>query len=64
MRRSSSIQTTRTRSPPRSTRMLQDRDLLDNLAAAGLARVSAFTWEATARATIASLRRACETARR
>ena len=46
------------------TRMLQDRDLLDNLAAAGLARVSAFTWEATARATIASLRRACETARR
>ena len=46
------------------TRMLQDRDLLDNLAAAGLARVSGFTWEATARATIASLRRAAETARR
>jgi glycosyltransferase involved in cell wall biosynthesis len=45
-------------------RMLQDRDLLDNLAAAGVARVSSFTWEATARATIASLRRASETARR
>jgi glycosyltransferase involved in cell wall biosynthesis len=45
-------------------RMLHDRDLLDNLAAAGVARVSSFTWEATARATIASLRRASETARR
>jgi glycosyltransferase involved in cell wall biosynthesis len=44
-------------------RMLQDRDLLDNLAAAGVARVSAFTWEATARATVASLHRAHETAR-
>jgi glycosyltransferase involved in cell wall biosynthesis len=44
-------------------RMLQDRDLLDNLAAAGVARVSGFTWEATARATVASLRRAHETAR-
>jgi alpha-1,3-rhamnosyl/mannosyltransferase len=44
-------------------RMLQDRDLLDNLAAAGVARVSAFTWEATARATVASLHRAQETAR-
>jgi glycosyltransferase involved in cell wall biosynthesis len=44
-------------------RMLQDRDLLDNLAAAGVARVSAFTWEATARATAASLHRAHETAR-
>ena len=44
-------------------RMLQDRDLLDNLAAAGVARVSAFTWEATARATVASLHRARETAR-
>jgi glycosyltransferase involved in cell wall biosynthesis len=45
-------------------RMLQDRDLLDNLAAAGVARVSTFTWEATARATVATLRRARETARR
>lgn len=43
-------------------RMLRDRDLLDNLAAAGVARVSGFTWEATARATIASLHRAHETA--
>ena len=43
-------------------RMLQDRDLLDNLAAAGVARVSAFTWEATARATVESLHRAHETA--
>lgn len=44
-------------------RMLQDRDLLDNLAAAGVARVSGFTWEATARATAATLHRARETAR-
>jgi glycosyltransferase involved in cell wall biosynthesis len=44
-------------------RMLQDRDLLDNLAAAGLARVSGFTWEATARATAATLHRAHEAAR-
>jgi glycosyltransferase involved in cell wall biosynthesis len=44
-------------------RMLQDRDLLDNLAAAGLARVSGFTWEATARATAATLHRAHEMAR-
>lgn len=44
-------------------RMLQDRDLLDNLAAAGVARVAAFTWEATARATAATLHRAHETAR-
>jgi hypothetical protein len=43
--------------------MLQDRDLLDNLAAAGLARVSGFTWEATARATAATLHRAHEMAR-
>lgn len=43
-------------------RMLQDRDLLDNLAAAGVARVSGFTWEATARATAATLHRAHETA--
>ena len=45
-------------------RMLRDRDLLDNLAAAGVARVSGFTWEATARATVASLRRAHDVARR
>ena len=44
-------------------RMFSDRDLLDNLAAAGVARVSSFTWEATARGTVASLRRAHETAR-
>ncbi len=44
-------------------RMLQDRDLLDNLAAAGVARVSGFTWEATARATAATLHRAHATAR-
>jgi alpha-1,3-rhamnosyl/mannosyltransferase len=44
-------------------RMLGDRDLLSNLAAAGLARVSGFTWEATARATAATLHRARETAR-
>jgi glycosyltransferase involved in cell wall biosynthesis len=44
-------------------RMLQDRDLLDNLAAAGVARVSGFTWEATARATAATLHRAHEAAR-
>jgi glycosyltransferase involved in cell wall biosynthesis len=44
-------------------RMFQDRDLLDNLAAAGVARVAGFTWEATARATAASLHRAHETAR-
>ena len=45
-------------------RMLRDRDLLGNLAAAGVARVSGFTWEATARATVASLRRAFVAARR
>jgi glycosyltransferase involved in cell wall biosynthesis len=44
-------------------RMLGDRDLLGNLAAAGLARVSGFTWEATARATAATLHRAHETVR-
>ena len=45
-------------------RMLRDRDLLDNLAAAGVARVSGFTWEATARATMASLRKARDATRR
>jgi glycosyltransferase involved in cell wall biosynthesis len=44
-------------------RMVGDRDLLDNLAAAGVARVSGFTWEATARATAAALHRAHEATR-
>lgn len=44
--------------------LLGDGELRGRLAAAGLARAGAFTWEATARGTLASYRRALERGRR
>jgi glycosyltransferase involved in cell wall biosynthesis len=43
--------------------LLMDEDLRNRLAGAGLARAASFTWEKTAKATAASLRRAAGTTR-